>query len=44
MIYIDKHKVIFIHLTKTGGESVLEALGSPQKRHTPVSAILELPS
>ncbi len=41
MIYIDKHKVIFIHLTKTGGESVLEALGSPQKRHTPVSAILD---
>lgn len=41
MIYIDKHKVIFMHLTKTGGESVLEALGSPQKRHTPVSAILD---
>tara|TARA_Y100001972_G_scaffold121527_1_gene165676 strand:+ start:189 stop:779 length:591 start_codon:yes stop_codon:yes gene_type:complete len=41
VIYIDKHKVIFIHLTKTGGESVLEALGSPQKRHTPVSAILD---
>jgi hypothetical protein len=41
MIYIDEHKVIFMHLTKTGGESVLEALDSPQKRHTPVSAILD---
>lgn len=41
MIYIERHKVIFIHLTKTGGESVLEALGSTQKRHTPVSAILD---
>jgi hypothetical protein len=41
MIYIDEHKVIFMHLTKTGGESVLEALDSPQKRHTPASAILD---
>ena len=32
MIYIRKHKVIFLHLTKTGGESVLEALNAPGKR------------
>ena len=41
MIYIDKHKVIFMHLTKTGGESVLEALGTTQKRHCPVGCILD---
>lgn len=41
MIYIEEYKLIFMHLTKTGGESVLEALGSPEKRHTPVSAVLD---
>ena len=41
MIYIRKHKVIFLHLTKTGGESVLEALGTTEKRHAPVSAIID---
>ena len=41
MIYIPKHKVIFLHLIKTGGESVLEALNAPGKRHAPVSVILD---
>ena len=51
MIYIDKYNIIFIHLTKTGGESVLAALPNSKeavgnsfrtrKRHIPVSAILD---
>lgn len=41
MIYIDEHKVLFIHLIKTGGTSVLNALGTTQKRHCPVSCVLD---
>jgi len=42
VIYIKKYDLIFIHLTKTGGESALSALGSNQKRHNPVSAIIDV--
>ena len=41
MIYVKKHKVIFIHLIKTGGESVLKAFDCRQKRHCPVSSVLD---
>jgi len=41
MIYVEDYKLIFMHLTKTGGESVIAALNTPQKRHAPVSAILD---
>ena len=43
MIYNDEHNVIFIHLIKTGGESVTHALkgDSRHKRHIPVRFIFE---
>ena len=41
MIYLHNQQQIFIHITKTGGESVLEALKAKGKRHTPVSVILD---
>ena len=34
MIYSDKHKCIFIHLPKTGGESILSVIGADKKHFT----------